>query len=165
MKTVASRLNESERFWAKVDQSGKCWNWTGYTMKSGYGVFTAWADGKWTKPLAHRYAYKASNGVIPAGLVIDHMCHNTSCVRPEHLRAITQKQNCENRAGATRANAASRVRGVQRSRSGKRWVACLGHNHEYIYLGTYDAIAEAEAVVTAKRLELFTHNDTDKRGA
>src|SRR5690606_27089460 len=37
-------------------------------------------------------------GPIPAGLVIDHLCGNTSCCNPEHLEAVTNAENMRRRA-------------------------------------------------------------------
>ena len=42
---------------------------------------------------AHRIAYESANGPIPDGQQIRHMCHNPSCVNPEHLKAGTQTDN------------------------------------------------------------------------
>lgn len=162
MASIAVRPSTLDLFWAKVDTSGEgCWIWTAYTDPFGYGKFHARIGGKSTQWLAHRFSFELANGPIPEGLVVDHVCHNKSCVNPAHLRAVTQKQNSEHRSGPTYATK-SGVRGVRRSQSGKRWVASMGHNREFVYLGTYDTIAEAEAVVLAKRLELFTHNDLDR---
>jgi hypothetical protein len=43
---------------------------------------------------AHRVAYEWTKGAIPDGLVIDHLCRNPRCVNPDHLEAVTQKENC-----------------------------------------------------------------------
>lgn len=42
---------------------------------------------------AHRAAYERAIGPIPAGLVIDHLCRNPWCANPEHLEAVTNREN------------------------------------------------------------------------
>lgn len=102
------------RFWSKVDMTEGCWNWLGSHGLHGHGTFTVTIDGVTRTPGAHRVAYELVKGPIPDGLVIDHICHNPPCVNPEHLRAVTHKQNMENRAGASR-NSVTGVLGVHRS--------------------------------------------------
>jgi hypothetical protein len=140
-----------------TDKAGECWLWTITRDNNGYGRVTV--DGKSIK--AHRMAYELAYGPISKGLEIDHKCHTPACVRPEHLRVATTKENQENRAGA-QANSKSGVRGVTRSAASRKWQAQVRHNGQLFYLGQFATVEEAEAVVIAKRNELFTHNDADR---
>jgi hypothetical protein len=92
-----------DRFWAQVSRTDTCWFWTGWISKRGYGR-TRGADGK--SALAHRIAYQLAKGDIPAGLVLDHLCHtgdracpggddcpHRRCVNPDHLEPVTQAEN------------------------------------------------------------------------
>lgn len=79
-------------------------NWQGY--------MTMFFEGRYHSP--HRVAWRILNGEIPAGVIIDHNCHNEAlsrgeckggvtcqhraCVNPEHLRAISHLENVQ--AGA-----------------------------------------------------------------
>lgn len=154
---VVPLLGAKERFWSKVDKSGSCWEWTAYKDRHGYGQFHF--DGR--AVLSHRHSWEQHNGPIPDGLVIDHACHNPSCVNPDHLRLATVKQNAENLLGATMASK-SRVRGVSWHQQQKKWVASLGHHGKWIYVGLFDDISEAEKAIVAKRNELYTHNLSDR---
>jgi hypothetical protein len=111
--------------------------------------------------IAHRVAWEIANGPIPDGIELDHIaCVGPSCVRTEHLRLATRKQNMENLRGAT-IRSKTGIRGVSPySRGG--FVATVYHagtRHARYFADT----AEAEQWVVAKRLELFTHNNKDRK--
>lgn len=82
------RRDVVERFWAKVDKTEGCWNWTGVLLR-GYGQFAY----RRRMVLAHRFAYELLVGPIPDGLVIDHLCRNPRCVNPAHLEPVTPREN------------------------------------------------------------------------
>jgi hypothetical protein len=152
--------SNEERFWAKVDKSGECWEWTAGKNAQGYGVIRI--DGQRTK--AHRASYAFDNGPIPEGLIIDHVCRNTGCVKPTHLRVVTSKQNSENLDGPHSHNVTSGVRGVYRTQNNK-WQARVTHGGVIHSAGYFHTIPEAEAAVIALRNRLFTHNDADRRAS
>jgi hypothetical protein len=66
------------RFWAKVNKSAGCWEWSGARQTSGYG--NAVYGGRLYR--AHRLAWELENGPIPSGMLILHGCDNPPCVRP-----------------------------------------------------------------------------------
>jgi HNH endonuclease len=136
----------------------------GALVRNGYG-HTRLYPGETTR-YTHCLAYKWENGEIPPAMQLDHTCFNHACVRPSHLRPVTKKQQQENMPGARR-NSKSGVRGVywHGGPGGKSpaWVAKVTHNRHEHFVGRFKTIAEAEAAVIAKRLELFTHNDADRR--
>lgn len=66
-----------------------CWLWSNSLDKDGYGRISI--DKKHMK--AHRLFWELENGVIPMGLVIDHLCKVRNCVNPIHLRLATPRQN------------------------------------------------------------------------
>lgn len=77
-----------QRFWSKVDGGDvtTCWLWTASKDRKGYGRFGITA--KLTR-FAHRWAYEQLIIEVPDGLVLDHLCRNTSCVNPWHLQPVT----------------------------------------------------------------------------
>lgn len=92
----------TDRFLAKVrDSESGCWEWTGHIKPNGYGQVTV----RGRKFNAHRFAYEAMVGPIPSGLVIDHLCRNRRCLRPEHLDPVTQRTNVLRGEGPAAHNA------------------------------------------------------------
>ena len=82
------------RFFSRVRiQKNGCWEWTGSTAGYGYGKFHLNTKPKSTSKLAHRFSYEMSEGEIPPGMTIDHVCRNRKCVNPDHLDCVTQQEN------------------------------------------------------------------------
>lgn len=124
------------------ERSG-CWLWTGaitydHGEKSGYGKMGV--EGK-TLP-AHRVSYELFTGPIPAGLEIDHVCHDPRfcdggnsclhrrCVNPLHLKLTTPAGNCNlQRANYSRQGLAT----AQRQRAKTHCPS----GHEYSRDNTY----------------------------
>lgn len=78
------------RFIQKINRTSTCWEWVGrWKTNRGYGLF--YLNGKNVK--AHRLSYRMFKGSIPNHLELDHLCRNTSCVNPEHLEAVSHKEN------------------------------------------------------------------------
>ena len=146
----------AQRFWSKVDKTSTCWNWTAAKQTQGYGVIMVNSRHQ----RAHRLSFEWSKGPIPDGMWIDHICMNRACVRPDHLRLATPKQNTEHRP-VSKNNLSSGVRGVSLGPRGK-WQGRVTHYGKTMSAGLFDTVAEAEVAVIALRNELFTHNELDK---
>lgn len=93
-------VNRIGSMYAKDDSTG-CWAWIGLFDKNGYGRF--W-DGR-SHQRAHRAAYELLVEPIPDGLVIDHLCRNTTCVNPSHLEPVTVRENTLRGLGPASINA------------------------------------------------------------
>lgn len=83
------RGSDEERFATFVAEQGTCLVWIGATTSAGYGEFQV--DGKTV--YAHRWAYEHYNGPIPKGSDVHHKCQNESCVRADHLIALTRSEH------------------------------------------------------------------------
>lgn len=145
----------AQRFWAKVDVGDTCWLWTGAKSKGGYGQIRIAG----TLQYAHRLMVTIVEA-DPGSNQVDHICHNRSCVRPSHLRIVTDKQNNENREGANR-NSKSGVRGVYFCNTWNSWFGSVMHNRRK-YAKKCATAEEAAEWCRLKRLELFTHSDLDR---
>lgn len=87
---VPYAAGNDEAFWSRVEKSDGCWEWTGSKTAQGYGNVRLPTG---TNGYAHRVAYTLAIGEIPAGKVLDHLCRNRSCVRPDHLEPVSQREN------------------------------------------------------------------------
>jgi hypothetical protein len=142
----------------QTDKSGECWLWTG-AVSSGYGRIKG-APPQKEMLLAHRAAYEMAKGPIPEGMVIDHTCHQKLCVNPDHLRAVTTKQNVEHTSGPHRNNKSGYL-GVHENPPG-RWRGKVKHHDKDHYTPRFNTPEEADEAVRDLRNKLFTHNDRDR---
>lgn len=92
-RAIMPRLNQTiaerfERHFHPEPNTG-CWLWTGHLHDHGYAMLRA--NGKNMR--MHRWSYEHFIGPIPRGLQIDHLCRTRCCVNPDHLEAVTGKEN------------------------------------------------------------------------
>ncbi|MGH8678627.1 MAG: HNH endonuclease signature motif containing protein [Burkholderiales bacterium] len=80
-----------------VFRLGHCWIWVGGAASNGRPRF-------WNVS-PYRFMYELANGKIPNGLVVDHLCRNVRCVNPDHLEAVTVRENTLRGNGPTAINA------------------------------------------------------------
>lgn len=133
-----------------VEIPDQCITWDGGRTDKGYGRFRF--NNKVL--VAHRVAYELASGPIPEGQEIDHRCFRRECVNPNHLRAVTSKQNSEHVRGAYSNNTCG-VRGVRKRHDCDRWQVRVAARH----VGTFATLEEAEQAAIAARAEQFTHDD------
>lgn len=107
-----SRSDPVDRFWAKVDKHGplilntRCWMWTAGSDTKGYGHFyVPGRPAKYPMITAYRFGYELTHGQLAAGLDLDHLCRNPSCVRASHLEPVTHRENCLRGVGFAALNA------------------------------------------------------------
>ena len=66
-----------------------CVEWSKSKNRFGYGA--RWFQGKMTT--AHRAAWVEAYGPVAKGVDVDHICRNRACVRLDHLRLLTHRDN------------------------------------------------------------------------
>jgi hypothetical protein len=146
-----------ERFWGRVDKTPTCWLWQGAPMPNGYGKFFLGGKIK----AVHRLSWEAENGPVPEGMVIDHKCHQKLCVNPDHLQAVTNSQNGQNRKGAS-VRSKSGVRNVYWD--GRSWRVQIAVRRRRFNAGPFDTIEEAAAAASELRRKHMTNSLADMVG-
>lgn len=85
-----------------------CMLWNGAVDRDGYGK-TRCEGRDWA---AHRLAWTLTNGEIPEGLTVDHLCRVRSCLNTEHMELVTHAENIRRKPkvvlAPTHPNVASR---------------------------------------------------------
>lgn len=90
------------------DERG-CIDWRGELRSDGYGILTVEVAGKRHRFRPYRLAYEAANGLIPAGLTIDHLCRNPRCINPDHLEPVSRAVNTVRQMAAIHGSDPGRV--------------------------------------------------------
>jgi hypothetical protein len=75
------------------ERSGECLLWTGRTSSDGYSRLWLTVDGRALSINAYRAAWIVHRGIIPEGLVLDHLCRNRLCINLDHLEIVTNRTN------------------------------------------------------------------------
>lgn len=73
--------------------------------------------------MAHRFAYEHYRGLIPFGMVTDHLCRTRECVNPWHLELVSQQENLMRAETSLAAQNASKTQ--------------CAHGHEFTVENTY----------------------------
>lgn len=148
------KVPEIERFWEKVDKTEEsdCWTWKNALDRDGYGYLR-----RYRGPMvgAHVFSYEIENGPVPEGKEIDHACRNRSCVNPLHLRAVTHKQNMENRG--LQCNNTSGAAGVTWNKRSRKWLVYVSHEGKKVYGGGFLDVDQAIARSIELRSQLYTN--------
>lgn len=118
-----------QSFWKKVDKTDDCWVWTGSQKSNGYGEVHV--GSRKLPKRAHQVSLVLSGIALTPGLVVDHLCRNRLCVKPDHLRQVTNKVNSlENSRGVGAIHASRTVcpkgheyssENTRRDKHGKRY--------------------------------------------
>lgn len=88
-------IRERLRVRSVIDKNG-CWIFQGSPSNKTYCQLWVRNPGEPRILIhAHRVAYMAFKGEIPAGYTIDHLCEVGTCVNPEHLDAVTVQENIQ----------------------------------------------------------------------
>lgn len=148
-KHPVKRKRGHKRVWPNdITKAGDCLIWKFNQESTGYGRVYVGQQ----QILAHRYAWAQEFGEIPAGMLVDHVCHNRLCVNTSHLRLATRQQNNSNRKGATKESSTG-VRNVYPT--GDRFYVMVRKDSRLRYFGTYDTLQEAADTAYNARQQLF----------
>lgn len=78
-----------QRLWEKITKTDTCWVWTGGRDPAGYGTFCVNRSNR----RAHTVVYLLVRGRYPSHCVLDHLCHFSSCVNPDHLEPVSCEES------------------------------------------------------------------------
>lgn len=132
-----------------------CWMWTASRDGCGYGM--AWWMGRTVR--AHRLTYHllADSSFEVFGQkaterqVVDHLCRNTACVNPSHLRIVSNRENtCAGLLGVLGDHSSSAL-GVHWNERARKWEAQTRVDGRSFYLGVFTAEIDAARAYDAAR--------------
>lgn len=133
---------------SKLQPTG-CIEWQG-SLRNGYGrmIVGSRTDGTRKTVSAHRAAYEAYFGAVPAGMMVCHRCDNPKCINAEHLFLGSRQDNVDDREAKGRNNHKRRLsenevdfirsnRGIIRSKELATRFKVSYHTIKHIWIGRY----------------------------
>lgn len=116
----------AEKFWSRVEKTETCWLWRGGLTTDGYGrFFYGGAD----RPAHHVPLLLEGKQPPKWPMVSDHKCRVRNCVRPDHIRWVTQSTNSrENSQSCYALNRAKKVCSKGHPLSGENVALIQGKN-------------------------------------
>ena len=100
---LLSPAETDRRFWLRVEKTATCWIWKGHVLAKGKAYGQVHIRGK--SMMAHRYPWEQKHGPVPPRLQLDHLCRNRLCVNPNHLEAVSARENIMRSTGVAAINA------------------------------------------------------------
>lgn len=106
---ILAKVLKRVQFIPHLKLAEPCWIWQGPTSGKGYqgkkkgrghGYPRMSLDGQTVA--VHLVMWTNEHGFIPGRKQLDHLCHNRSCVNPEHLEMVTHLVNQKRRAAAAK---------------------------------------------------------------
>lgn len=116
-----------------------------------------WSANKWKYVVAVKkksiiFLHKL---IIPIEGMVDHVDRNPLNNQRSNLRAVTAKENAQNRS--MRSDNTSGFRGVVWNKQFSKWMAYCGVDRKKICLGFYDDILEADKAAELGRLKYMPY--------
>jgi hypothetical protein len=131
-------------WWAAVQGTDGCWEWTGSLRGNGYGQVCI-RPKNW---LLHRLVYALCVGPLDSALTIDHLCRNRKCGNPAHLEQVTSIVNT--------------MRGETPARRYARRTHC-NHGHPFTPENLYWRIAGAKRIRQCRTCAIQKASADNKR--
>lgn len=81
-----------DRIMSQVNKTNYCWEWTGRKAgkkQNSYGQI--YYNGR--QQMVHRIVYEELVDLLEITDTVDHLCRNKFCVNPEHLEAVSLREN------------------------------------------------------------------------
>jgi len=133
----------------RSSREGDCLVWKGHLNQKGYPRMNIGGN---KLALVYRYVWERSNGAIPDGVEIDHICFNRACIELAHLRLADRVSNTRHRSGA-QPNSISGVRNVHKR--GNMWIVRLKSKGKHYEFGSFATIEDAAEVAKEARRSMF----------